>query len=166
MLRDGKKRNIISDPRQRDGLMMGILIWALAAFVVTLLLSDGAASERHHGRALFLPDASVSLIYVQAPKIKENLEAYKRLSPQEKARLKALLRRWKSLSPEQKRIIRQRLKRWESLPASERKLLKKRFRQWKSLPPEKRNMLMEKLRNWENLSPMERERLRRQLASP
>jgi hypothetical protein len=90
-------------------------------------------------------------------RMKENLQDYRSLSPEEKAWLQKKYHEWQSLPPERQRMLRRKMNRWKQLPPEDRELFRQRYQQWRSLPPQEREALKNKLRKWDQLSPQERE---------
>ena len=101
--------------------------------------------------------------FLQAKNYKKG---YRKLSPEEKKRLKKKYQQWRSMPQERQQLLRQRMEKWNQLPSEERELMHQRFQQWKKLPPEEREQTREKLRKWNGLSPEEKEKIRKKFRGP
>ncbi len=98
--------------------------------------------------------------------VKNYKRGYKRLSPEEKKRLKRKYHQWQSMPEERQQILRQRMEKWKQLPSEERELMQQRFQQWQKLPPEERERTREKLRKWNALPPEEKDQILKKFRSP
>ena len=92
-------------------------------------------------------------------------KTYRRLPPEDKARIQRNLREWQSLPPETQQKLRHRMDQLKELPPEDRTLYQKRFNQLQQLPPGERERVREKLENWNSLSPNDKEEIRRKFPS-
>jgi hypothetical protein len=102
---------------------MLILLWALPGFAGTGM-DRGAPPER--GPGSFGPAGQ--------SRARENLDRWRRLSPEEQQRVRENYERWKQLPPEQKQSIRRRLDEFQRLPPEQRQRLREEFRSRPSQP--------------------------------
>lgn len=105
----------------------------------------------------------------------ERMERWRRMSPEERERVRERYHRWKELPQEQKERILDRRRRWRELPESERNYLRGRreiyrnawpdekaairkfFGNWKELPPERRQALKRRIAEWRGMPAAERD---------
>ncbi len=104
----------------------------------------------------------------------DKLERWRRMSPEERERIREKYHRWKELTPERRERILERRRKWRELPEGERSYLRQRreiyrsarpeekqvikgfFRRWRELPPERRQALRRKFMEWRGLPAAER----------
>jgi hypothetical protein len=65
---------------------------------------------------------------------------------------------WQRLSPEEKERVRREYERFQQLPEQDRDRVHERYRRWQSLQPEQRRQLRENYENYRDLGPGERQR--------
>lgn len=105
----------------------------------------------------------------------DRLERWRRMTPEERERIRERYHRWKELPPEQRERILERRRRWRELPESERNYLRGRreiyrnawpeekrvidkfFGRWRELPPERRQALKRKFVEWRGMQAAERD---------
>jgi len=71
------------------------------------------------------------------------------------------IERWRRMTPEQRERIRERYRRWKSLPPERRNRVLKRRRTWRSLPPETRRYLRDRREIYRRAGPEERRAIRK-----
>lgn len=105
----------------------------------------------------------------------DKVERWRRMTPEERERIRERYHRWKELPPEQRERILERKRRWRELPESERNFLRERreiyrnawpeeqkvikrfFQRWRELPPEHRQSMRRKFAQWRGMPASERE---------
>lgn len=105
----------------------------------------------------------------------EKIERWRRMSPEERARIRERYRQWKALPPERRDRLVERTRRWRELPEDDRRFLRQRremyrnawpeekrvikkfFVRWRQLPPERRRTMRLRIAEWRGLPAAERD---------
>jgi hypothetical protein len=89
----------------------------------------------------------------------ENDPQFRRLNPQQQARLRNRLQHFSSLPPQQQERVLNRMETWEHLTADQKVRARQLFQQFKQLPPERRQAVNHAIRDMRNLTPEQRDQL-------
>jgi hypothetical protein len=89
----------------------------------------------------------------------ENDPQFRRLTPQQQARLRNRLQHFSSLPPEQQQRVLNRMETWEHLTTDQKDRARQLFQQFKQLPPDRRQAVNRAIRGMRNLTPAQRDQL-------
>jgi hypothetical protein len=89
----------------------------------------------------------------------ENDPQFRRLTPQQQARLRNRLQHFSSLPPEQQQRVLNRMETWEHLTSDQKDRARQLFQQFKQLPPDRRQAVNRAIRGMRNLTPGQRDQL-------
>lgn len=105
----------------------------------------------------------------------DKIERWRRMSPEERERIRERYRQWKALPPERRERLLERRERWRELPEAQRRYLAERgemyrnawpeqrraidkfFVRWRQIPPERRRALGRRIAEWRQLPAAERD---------
>jgi len=94
----------------------------------------------------------------------EKIERWRRMSPEERERIRERYRRWKALPPERRERLLERSRRWRELPEGERRFLVERREMYRTAWPEQKRVIEKFFVRWRQLPPDRRLALKRQFA--
>jgi Protein of unknown function (DUF3106) len=84
---------------------------------------------------------------------------FRRLTPQQQARLRNRLQHFSSLPPQQQQRVLNRMETWEHLTSDQKDRARQLFQQFKQLPPGRRQAVNRAIRDMRNLTPGQRDQL-------
>jgi hypothetical protein len=89
----------------------------------------------------------------------ENDPQFRKLSPQQQARLRSRLQHFSSLPPQQQERVLNRMETWEHLTPDQKQQARQVFQQFKQLPPDRRQAVNRAIRDMRALTPPQRDQL-------
>ncbi len=95
----------------------------------------------------------------------ENMERWRKLSPDRKRKVIERYRRWEKLPPNKRRMILRRYRRFKNLPKGEQKRLRRRWGKLKRLNPEERKSLRSFARKFRELPAWRKQHLKKEVRS-
>lgn len=150
--------------------------WIKAIMLVTTMVACFSVpiwgkSIEDHDRTYMIRGQQCSLEIAPPQRLASNSPPQKRgtskdRSTEDKTRLRNNIQQWKSLPPEEQNILRQRMNQWKKLPSEDRNLYQKRFKQLRKLSPQERQSIQKKLKKWDSLPPQEKEKIRQRFRNP
>lgn len=94
----------------------------------------------------------------------DKIERWRRMSPDERERIRERYRRWKVLPPERRDRLMERTRRWRELPEGDRRFLRQRREMYRNAWPEEKRVIEQFFVRWRQLPPERRRALRRHIA--
>lgn len=89
----------------------------------------------------------------------ENDPQFRKLTPQQQARLRKRLQLFSSLPPQQQERVLNRMETWEHLTPDQKQRARQLFQQFRQLPPDRRQLVNRAIRSMRGMTPEQRDRL-------
>jgi hypothetical protein len=164
-----------------DGLVVGVLIFALAGALPGLTLTSALPPQKHPVQTYQPPRPPAAARphinakprghagdwlrrYKDLPPAEQERElqndpAFRRLSPERQQQLRQRLQHFSNLPPQQQLRMLNRMETWEHLTPEQKQQARNVFSQMKQLPPDRQRMVTAAVRDLRAMPPEQREQV-------